>query len=163
MNAVGHASLEGPSSPEPSMLAATSVSPQVLLCQARSHWALDAIHLQMHIHVKKCILLVRKEFDEVDLAAEIGNVQIMEQMAQSLKFAGPLCVQCISWPCPPWGGCCSQPPARVHPQKLHPCRALLLPWATLGSLPELSCHREAGTGACTNVCCSASGNQLINH
>lgn len=82
--------LQGPSSPEPSSLAATSVSPQVLLCQASSHLVLDAFHLQMLIHVKKCIL-VTKGFDKVDCIAEIGNVLIIGQMAQSLKFAGHLC------------------------------------------------------------------------
>lgn len=84
--------LQGPCSPEPSMLAATSVSPEVLLCQARSLLALDGFHLQMLIHVKKCILLVRKGFDRVDFTAEIGNVLIIGQMAQCLKFAGHICV-----------------------------------------------------------------------
>lgn len=116
LSAVRHASLQGPSSPEPSMLAATSVPPQVLLCQARSHFALDTFHLQMRIHVKKCIL-VRKGFDKVDFAAEIGNALIIGQTPQSLKFAGHLCAQRSFLAMHSWGGCCSQPqfPACAHP------------------------------------------------
>lgn len=137
LNAVGHASLQGPSSPEPSMLAATSVSPQVLLCQARSHFALGVFHLQMHIHVKKCIL-VRKGFHNRNWkCSDNWTNGPVSQVCWS-----PLCSKQFPGCALPGEGAALSPQPVFTPQKLHPCGA---PAPSLGQ-PELLSRAELPQG-----------------
>lgn len=59
--------------------------PQVLLCQARPHLALNEFHLQMLSHAKKCILLVAGGFYRRDFAAQVENVLIIGQNSSASK------------------------------------------------------------------------------